>query len=161
MPIAANEIKYYHSTNKLGGQITGTEVLSFATHDLFDLVDGVGSLEGETNYRCIYVKNTNSTLEFLNAAIHLLTGTTLSTTDLHIGLGTSIVGGVEQSIVLETDNPIGVTFTNVVGESGKLTIGNVPKGSHKAIWLKRVVSANSSGFTGDQVTLRVKGESSA
>lgn len=160
MPIASNEIKYYASINNLGGMITSTEIDDFTTHNLFDLVDGAGSAFGETNYRCIYVKNTNSSTELLDASVHLVTGTTVSTTDMYIGLGTSIIGGVEQAITVETATPVGVTFTNLVGEVNKLVIGNIPKGSHKAIWFKRIVSPNTTAYKGDEVTIRVQGGSS-
>ena len=161
MPIAATEIKFYRSTNDLGGLITGTEVVNALTHNLFDLVDGQGSLFGEINYRCVYIKNTNASLEFLNAALQLVNGTSSVTTDLEIGLGTSIIGGIEQTIATEIEAPIGVIFSNVIGEAGALTIGTIPKGGHKAVWFKRVVLANTAAYADDQVTVRITGESAS
>ena len=62
MPIIASELKYFESTNNLGGSFVATEILDNTLHNLFDVVETIESEAGAINYRCIYVKNTNLTL---------------------------------------------------------------------------------------------------
>jgi hypothetical protein len=160
MPIASEEIKYMESTNNLGGPITTNEV-PVGLHNVFDIVGGLGSLNGETNYRCLYVQNTNDFLTLLNSVLYIISNTAVETSDISIGVGTSIIGGIEQTISNEVFAPIGVTFTNQIDVSNSLSIGSIPKGSHRAIWLKRVIDPNASAFTNDNAVISVRGESAA
>lgn len=160
MPIISTEIKYYKTTNGLGGAITGTEATD-ALNDIFDLVSSAESSAGSTEYRCIYVKNTNGILTLTNAIAYLVSNTPLTSTNLFIGLGTSVIGGVEQVIANETTAPIGITFTDLIGVGNALAIGSIPAGSHKAIWLQRVVDAGASASASDGVEINVSGETSS
>lgn len=157
MPITPEEIKFYQSTNKLGGPITATEVPN-DLHAIFDIVDDTGSEGGETNYRCIYLKNTNSSLTLKESIIFILSELESDTSQFAIGLGTSPIGSSEQSIADETIPPIGVTFTELIGEAEALIIGNLAQGNYKAIWLRRIIAVNTEAENADGVTLRAKGK---
>jgi len=160
MPIISTEIKFYQTTNGLGGAITGTEATD-SINDIFDLVTSTESSVGSTEYRCIYVKNTNGVLTLSNAVNYIVTNTPLTSTNLFIGLGTSSIGGVEQIIASETTAPIGITFTDLLGVGNALNIGSVPAGSHMAIWLKRVVDAGASASASDGAQIIVSGDTSS
>ena len=160
MPIISTEIKYYETTNGLGGAITGIEATS-GLNDIFDLVSSAESSAGSTEYRCIYVKNTNGILTLSDALVYIATNTPLTSTNMFIGLGTSSIGGVEQLIANETTAPIGITFTDLIGEGNALTIGSIPAGSHMAIWLKRAVDAGASASASDGAQIIVSGETSS
>jgi hypothetical protein len=161
MPIIQSDIKFYNSTNGLGGAISVNEIISATVHNLFDLVGSEGAASGETNYRCFYVKNENASDTYLNAAAFILSNTPLAESDIEIGLGTSIVGGVEQVIGNEDTAPLGVTFSAPTSFPTGLVIGDIPFGSHKAIWVKRIITAGAPATNADAVTIAVRGETNA
>ena len=158
MSITANEIKFYLSTNGLGGAITNTEITSGNLHNVFDIVNKVGSKDGETNYRCIFVRNTNPVETFKLVEAYLVANTPLASTEIAIGLDTGVVGGNAQEIPTENDEPLGVTFTELLGENNSLAIGDIPPNSYKAIWIRRKVEPNTTASSSDTATIRIDGQ---
>ena len=77
MAIVSNNIKFYLSggvnntevNDSLGGVMSTTEVVDSNLHNLFDKTLGTESTAGDTEYRCIYVKNTHASLELELAKI--------------------------------------------------------------------------------------------
>lgn len=167
MAILASEIKEYRSTftassvDSLGGAITATEIVDNTTHNIWDVVSSAESLAGDTEYRCIYVKNTNSSLTLQSAKVWIATNTPSTDTSVEIGLGTSAVGGTEQTVANENTAPSGVTFSTAAGEGNALSIGNIPNGSYKAIWIKRIVGAAAGAYNDDNYVLSYAGDTAA
>lgn len=161
MPIIASELKFYKSTNGLGGAITANDITSNVIHNVFDTVTSDEALLGDVEYRCIYLKNTNASITLENAIVFLASNTPLATTNMEIGLGTVSIGSTEQAVADESTAPIGVTFTDLIGEANKLTIGNIAAGSYKAIWLKRTINSGSLASNGDGITITVSGDTGA
>lgn len=167
MAILASEIKEYRSTynsggiDSLGGAITATEIVDNTTHNIWDVVSSAESSSGDTEYRCIYVKNTNGSLTLQGAKVWIATNTPSTSTSVEIGLGTSAVGGTEQSVANENTAPSGVTFGTAAGEGNALTIGDIGSGSHKAIWIKRIVSASAGAYNDDNYVLSYAGDTAA
>lgn len=159
MSILATEIKLFRSTNGLGGAITATEVVSNSLHNLFDIVTSVESRDGDTEYRCFYVKNTNTSFTLNNASIQLVSDTPSEGTAMGLGLDSAVVGTSAQVVADEGTPPIGVTFNTTEGV--ELAIGNIPSGSFKAVWIRRAVLAGTSAAASDAATLRVIGETTA
>ena len=157
MSITSNEIKLYKSTNSNGGAITDTEVEDGVLSNLFDKVTSDESLAGATEYRCAYIKNVHASI-VLEEAISYLSANTLSpTTNMFIGVGTSIVGAVEQTVLDDYTAPIGITWVDGLNVINAITLGDIPAGSHKAIWFKRVVGENTSAAPVDGITLTTRG----
>lgn len=119
------------------------------------------SSSGDTEYRCIYVKNTNGSLTLQSAKVWIATNTPSTSTSVEIGLGTSAVGGTEQTVANENTAPSGVTFGTAAGEGNALTIGDIASGSHKAIWIKRIVSASAGAYNDDNYVLSYAGDTAA
>lgn len=167
MAILASEIKEYKSTysasgiDSLGGAITGTEITDNTTHNIWDVVSSAESSSGDTEYRCIYVKNTNTSLTLQAAKVWIATNTPSTDTSVEIGLGTSAVGGTEQTVTNEQTAPSGVTFSTAAGEGNALTIGDIASLSHKAIWIKRIVSASAGAYNDDNYVLSYAGDTAA
>ena len=171
MPIVAADIKYYESAttaggiNSLGGAITAT-LASSAVNGLFDVVSGAESAAGDTEYRCIYVKNTHATLTLQNAVLWIDTQTTSTQTDLAVGLDPAGVGdgsttGVAATVADENTAPAGVTFTAPSSLGTGITIGNIPAGQAQAIWLRRNVNAGAAAFSNDTTSITVQGDTAA
>ncbi len=169
MPIAATDIDFHLSGGAanadpnaaLGGAISTTQIVDASLHNLFDIVSGDEAAAGDTEYRCLYVKNNHGTLTLQNAEIWVQTETPSGSSDEEIGLGTSAINGVEQAVANEATAPAGVTFAQANGEGASLNIGNIPPGQHKAVWVKRVISASAPAVNSDASVLRVKGETAA
>jgi hypothetical protein len=161
MPIQTNELKYFKSTNDIGGAITETLLTSGLLHDLFDLVESTGSQDGEVNYRCIYIANENATLDYKDVFAFLSSNTPSPTTSMSIGAGTSLAGGVEQTIANENNPPLGVTFFTAPDFENGVSLGVIPPESHIAIWFQRTVNSGTVAYTGDGCTLIVQGDSLA
>lgn len=169
MPIASGDIDFRLSGGaansdpnaSLGGAKSSTEITAASLHNLFDQVASAESSAGDVEYRCFYVHNAHATLALQNAVIWVQTNTPASDTTVDIGLGTSAVNGTEQTVANESTAPSGVTFSAPATEGAALSIGNIPAGQHKAVWVRRTISAGAAANNLDNVVLRVKGDTAA
>lgn len=169
MPITSTDLKFHLSGGAansdpnaaLGGAISTTQIVDATVANLFDNVSSAESAAGDTEYRCFYVKNTHATLTLQAAKVYIQTNTPSADTSAEIGLGTSAVNGTEQTVANESTAPSGVTFSSAAGSGNALSIGNIPAGQHKAIWLKRIVNAAAAAYNSDSVIIRVEGDTAA
>lgn len=167
MPIASTDIKEYKSTftansiTSLGGAITATEITTDTLNNLWDDVASTESSSGRTEYRCYYVKNTHGSLTYKNVEVYINSNTPSADSSVEIGLGTSAVNGTEQTVADETTAPVGVTFSTAAGSGNALVIGDIPAGEHKAIWVKRIISAAANAYTEDEYEIAYDGDTAA
>jgi hypothetical protein len=162
--IISTELQYYKSTNSnsTGGAIdTNAAIVHNTEHNLFDVVAASESSTGDTEYRCLYVKNISSRSVLQNSKIWIYANTPSTFSDVTIGLGTSAISGTEQTIANEGTAPAGVSFTTADGMSNALSIGNLIAGQHKAVWVKRVINAASLAYDNDNFTLAFAGDTVA
>lgn len=160
MPIIATDIKYYLSGGAgntdpalaLGGIISTTEV---TTLTLFDDVSSAEALAGDSEYRCVYVKNTHATLTLQLAKIFLQANTTGNR--ISIALGGEGVNGTAETVANENTAPVGEVFSQPVDYAGGLSLGSLAPGDYFPVWVKRVIPASAAAAT-DTYTLRVQGE---
>lgn len=160
MPIVAADIDFRLSGGganadpnaSLGGIKSSTEVGT----NLFDTVASGEASAGDTEYRCLYVHNSHGTLTMLNAVIWIQTNTPSTDSTLDIGAGTSAINGTEQTVADESTAPSGVSFSAAANEGAAVALGDIPAGEHKAVWVRRTISAAAAAYTGDGGTLRVK-----
>lgn len=160
MPIVSSDVKYYLSgggsntdpADSLGGAISSTQADSAITGNVSD---GDAS-SGITKYRCVYVKNTHATLALSNLVVWLLRNTPRSDTVAAIGLGTSAIGGTEQTIADQETAPTDVTFVSAVDSESGLVIGHLDPGETVAIWIRLIVSS-SAGPANDRFTISSRG----
>lgn len=158
MPIAADELKYFESTDGLGGAFVPVEVPNGTLHNLFDPVVTDEALLGDISYRCIYLKNSNLTLTLSNALVFILADSVNTQSHIEIGLGTSAINGSEQTIPDEYTAPVDVVFSADVGDALGLLIGDMPADSSKALWIKRVIDPNSNAIANDNATVAMQGD---
>lgn len=164
MPIIATDIKYRlsggASNSDPNASIGGVKSSNDASSNLLDAVSSAEAAAGDTNYRCFYVHNNHGSLALENAKIWIVANTPSAQTQLAIGLGTSAINGTEQTVANEATAPTSVTFSEPASEGAALSIGNIPAGQHKAVWVRRVVDAGAAA-SADTATLRVKGDTQA
>ena len=169
MPIVADDIKFALSggaintdpDSSLGGIISSTLIVTSQLHNLFDLVTSSESQTGDTEYRCLYIKNSHGTLDLFNAAVYIQFQTPSPDTSAKLALGSSIINGVEPTIANENTSPVGLTWESQTGTSNALAIGDIPAGGHKAVWLERTVNPGSAAYNSDMVSLQVVGDTAA
>lgn len=168
MPILAADIQFRLSGGaanadgnaSLGGEISANAV-SGALHAFFDRVTGAEAAAGDVEYRCLYVRNGHATLTLYGAVVWISTNTPSPDTVVAIGLGTSAINGVEQTVADESTAPAGVSFTEPDSYGAGLVIGDIPAGQHKAVWIRRTVTAAAAAYNNDGATLAFQGDSGA
>ena len=159
MPIVANELKYFESSNgNLGGAVGVTEIVDNTLHNLFDLVTTAEAAAGSISYRCIYVKNENATLTLANTVLFIQADTPNTDSSIEIAIGTSVINGSELSIVDENTAPVGPVFTGAVGSDFGPSIGDLPADSTQAIWIKRIIIADSNSALNDTAIISMQGD---
>lgn len=161
MPIVSTDIKYRLSGGAsntdpaaaLGGAKSSTD----AAITIFDDVSSAEATAGDIEYRCVYVHNNHGSLTLQGAKVWIQTQTPSADTDVAIGLGSSAVNGTEQTVANEGTAPTSVTFSAPSSFAGGLTIGDIPTGQHKAVWVRRTVNAGAAAAS-DSFALRVQGD---
>jgi len=169
MPILEADIKYKLSGGgintdvnlSLGGAKSTTLVTSGVLHNLFDLVKGDEASSGAIEYRCLYIENSHASLPWDNVKIWVVNNSTSTDTSIDIGVGSSTVNGVEQTIPDEVTPPLSIVFSAPVDKLAGLSLGTIPAGQHKSIWIRRTVNAGAVAYSNDACTLRVEGDTAA
>jgi len=116
---------------------------------LFDAVSAAQAVAGLVEYRCIYLHNASGADTMIAARAWVISNTPLAGTTLDIGVGTSAVNGTEQTIANEATAPVGVTFSAPAAAASGLALGDIPAGQHRALWLRRTVTAGSGSSASD------------
>lgn len=145
------------SSNSVGnsslGGVKSSNAISTAINGLFDAVSAGEATAGDVEYRCVYLHNANGTDTMTAARVWVSANTPLAGTTLDIGVGTSAVNGTEQTIADEATAPSGVSFSAPSTAGTGIALGDIPAGQHRAIWLRRTVTAGSASSANDTWTL--------
>jgi hypothetical protein len=155
LPITSGDLKFYLSgavsntnpTQSLGGAISSTQITDNTLNNLWSDVTGDQAAAGIVQYRCAYFLNANGSLTFLAPVIWVTALTTSPDDEIAIGIGTSGLNGIEQTISSDTTAPTGVTFSTPTTKASGLALGtpDIPAGQHVAVWFRRTVNAGAAG----------------
>ena len=158
MKIVSTDLEFYQTTGYLGGPITSLVAPNGITNAVLDRVDADDAKAGGTDYACIYIKNNNPSTTFQEVSVLIKSNTPSIDTNLIFALGTSAVFGTEQVIQDKLTPP-------VIGAGGWVSavgiaqsIGDMPPGSWKAIWLRRDVDSLAEAYKGDGAVLTITGK---
>jgi hypothetical protein len=180
MAIVANDILFKFSVvaaagnttassgpTSLGDQISTVALVSATLHDLFDKVTGPENAASEAEYRCFFVHNAHATLTWENVVVWL---------SAEVGAGAvaaialddfapmAIGQASPQADAIADENTApgaGVgAFSSPTTKGTGLSIGNIPAGFCKAIWVRRT-AANTAALNNDGVTLTFEGDTAA
>lgn len=142
------DIKYYLSGGinnsdpnlSLGGQISNTEA-GQAPHNLFDYISPEEAADGDVEYRCIYVKNTNVSETLYGAVLYVSSETTSVSTTVHLAYDDVGI----QSIVNESTEPNSpyLSFTKPLTKADGIVLGDIEPAGTKMIWLRWTVTAGA------------------
>lgn len=168
MAIVAGDIKYRLSGGaanadpnaSLGGAKSSVEVTDNVDNNLFDDVSGAEHTAGDVEYRCIYIHNGHGSLTLLNAVAWIDTDTIGADSDISIAVGTAAINAQEQGPVAnEGTAPSGVSWSDAaVSRATGLALGDIPFGQHKAVWIRRTISAGSTPQAADTCAVRAGGD---
>jgi hypothetical protein len=167
MPISSTDLKYRLSGGasnadpnaSLGGAKSSTEVTDNTDNNLFDDVSGAEHTAGDVEYRCIYCHNGHGSLTLTGAAVWIDSDTSGADSDISIAVGTAAVNGTEQTIADESTAPTGVSWSDAaVSRATGLSLGDLPAGQHKAVWVRRTITAGSTPQAADTCSLRFGGD---
>lgn len=165
MPIQSTDIQF-----RLSGGASNSDPLaslggaksSFAAASaLFDSVSGEEAAAGDVEHRVIYVHNAHASLTLENAVAWVHSDTPGVNTLIEVGVGSSAVNGVEQTLANEGTAPSGVTFLPAVNKAGGTALGTIPPGQSRALHLRRTVTGGAAVTVSDPFTIRVGGETDA
>jgi len=169
VPIANTDIVYRLSGGAsntdpnlaLGGIISSTAIVDNTLNNLWDNVSGDEGAAGDIEYRCFYVRNSHATLTLQTPVIWVSSNTTSASDEVDIGVGTAAVNGTEQTVANETTAPSGVTFSHPTTKGTGLSLGSLPAGQHKAVWVRRTVTAGAGAIDANAYNITVEGDSAA
>ncbi len=165
MPIQSGDIKLRLSGGEanalpgmaLGGAPSNTDMPQL----IFGTVTGEQSAAGAVEYRCVFVKNMDAVRTMYSAVAWFDTNTPNLSTVIAMGLGTSVVNGVEQVVVSGVTGPVGVTFTTPDAKNNGISLGNIPPLQTRAIWLRRTVLPETAATLADTFGVKVECDSEA
>lgn len=140
----------------LGKYVALTQVLT-SLNGLFDDISGAENAALTSDYRLVFFHNNHATLTLFSVSVYLSS---------EVSGGASIAIGVDPTaasakgsaaaqavtIATETTAPAGVTFSSPTTDGAGISLGDIPAGSVRGIWVKRT-AANNSALANDGVTL--------
>lgn len=185
MAIATTDIDWYLTgaasdggvqTNpnlSFGGYRAASEITSAAASNIYDDVSGAEASAGDTEYRCICVRNNHATLTLYNPAVYInaTTGTTDDTISFAVEVPTGgdtngtcqTIGGESTSPTVNSGNCANwsTATTKLAGQT--LNIGshdtNLDKSEIIYVWLKRVIGAGAAAVADETWTVAIEGDS--
>lgn len=164
MPIQSSDIQYRLSGGASNADplasLGGAKSSNAAGAGIFDSVSGAESAAGDIEYRCIYVHNAHPTLTLTGATAWLPANTPSTSTLVEVGLGTSAMNATEQTVANESTAPSSVSFVPAATQGAGVSLGDIPAGQSRAIWLRRTVTAGAAAIA-DSFTLRATGDTAA
>jgi hypothetical protein len=166
LSIVASDIKYRLSGGSgnttpdasLGGAKSSTAITDNTDNNLFDDVSGNEHTAGDTEYRCIYIHNNHGSLTLTSAVVWVQSPTSGADDEIAIGVGTAAVNGTEQTVADDSSAPSGVSFSAPASRAAGLALGDIPAGQHKAVWIRRIVSAGSTPQSADTCQIQAGGD---
>lgn len=169
MAIIATDLKMYLTggaansvvDNSLGGAVSSVVVVDNTLNDLWDDVSGDEGAVGDSEYRCVAVKNTHATLTLTSSKVWIQTNTTSTDDTVTIGLAVEGLNTAPASIANESTVPASVAFVTAVDKTNGLNTGNVPAAQYYAIWIKRVVTGPAAANDNNSYVLKFEGDTSA
>lgn len=126
---------------------------ALTANSLFDDVSGAEEQAGDIEYRGLYLRNVGD-VAAENVVVWLSANTADGQTQIAIALADEATHATNpiETIANENTAPSGPAFSEPATEGAGLSIGTIPAGQHKGIWLRRTVNAGA-GASADSFTV--------
>ena len=147
---SANLALHHSGASDIGGAI-GAALTDDELHNLWDAVSSGDASTGDTEYRCVYVKNTHGSISVANTAVQI--GSQPTESNFEIALGAAGKNGTETAVANENTAPATPSFG-----TGPISIGTLAAGDNYPIWIKRIVPAGAGAATPDSGVLHILGD---
>jgi hypothetical protein len=179
MPIISSDILFKLSTTagSAGNSQTSTQAASLGKYisttawaggtknDLFNDVTGDENAASTVKYRCIFLHNNHASITWQNA-VAWLASQVAGGADFAIGVDAAAASPIGQStvqaaqIATELNAPTSVTFSAPTTKGAGISIGNIPPGYCRAIWIRQTAT-NSPAVNSDGCVIQVEGDTTA
>jgi len=149
MSIAAANIKFYQCQSWLSGESHGGdidtgsgsgEITSGVDQNIFDDVTNLERVDGDTDYRKIYVRNENADT-WESVKLWVDTFTPAANDEI------SIKAGTDGGIVSGEGNTAGYVSPSSKAHGDVINIGDLAQNAYASVWIKRIVAAAGDGYT--------------
>lgn len=174
--IVAGDILYKYSTTagaagnantstasaSLGKYISTSTIADATLNALFDDISGAENAASTVDYRCIFIHNSNAANAYQNV-VAWLSAEVAGGASIAIGVDTTAASAIGSAsaqavtIASETTAPAGITFSSPTTSGAGISLGTIPSGQCRAIWVRRT-AANSAALSNDGVTISVQGD---
>lgn len=149
--IVGDDIEWHYSGGASGGLDTslggaiGPRIYSDVLDNLWDDANQSQCVVGVTNYACIYIKNNTSSGLSWTTVVYWINQQPKQGS-LAIGLDSAAVGlqAVSSSATPTTAPSPAVAFSSPTTKAVALSIGDIPPGSYKALWVQRSIPPGAS-----------------
>jgi len=160
----------------LGNYRSATTITDDSDNNMFDDVSGAEASAGDTEYRCIALKNEHGSLELQSAKVFMAdsdigAGNTLSFAVEVPGAG-SETNGAAQTIANESTAPTvnsgnvsdwstATTYSGGVAVNINAHDANLGVGEIIFVWIKRVIGTSAPAANAINFTIRIQGDTAA
>jgi hypothetical protein len=155
-----------------GNYRSATLIADAIANNVLDDVEDAERIAGDTNYRCICIKNEHTTDTLQDVKVWIDTDTGNPEDDISFAVevptGDDQTGNAQTIANEDTAPTVGSgNVSNWSNSTSKVTGVGVDQGSHDAdigpgeiifIWIRRVISANAVGVSNESVTIRIEGD---
>lgn len=143
----------------IGGTKSSNSMTDNTLNNLFDDVSGGESLTGDTEYRHVYIHNSNGSLTLQNVRIYISSDTTGTGDEIDIALGNAANNATETAIANESTAPSPtLTFTHPTTYAGGLAPANLVNGQHMSLWIRRTVNVGGAAKTNNTAIWNADGD---
>lgn len=146
----------------LGKYISTTELSGTSLNNLFDDITGDENAASDVEYRCLFIHNSHATLTWLDPKVWIGSETS-GGASVAIGIDTTAAStiGASSAQALEVADegtaPAGVSFSSPTSKATGLSLGDLPAGQCRAIWVRRT-AANTAAKDNDGFSLSAEGD---
>jgi hypothetical protein len=162
---AGNQNAQADPNASLGKYISTSAWAGGVLHDLFDKITGDENAASEAEYRCVFIHNSHASLTYQNVVVWI-SAETAGGANAAIGVDATAASAIASAsaqaaeVTDENTAPASVTFTSPTTKATGISVGNIPNGQCRAIWVRRTAT-NSAALNNDGATLTVEGDTAA
>lgn len=160
MPVQETDILYMGSgTSNLGGAI-GSAIGDDVFEAFFDSVLAQETVDGDTEYRCLYIRNNSGDSTLNDAVVYIESQPNAVSSSIHIGKSASAAPGYTEEIIVDEDTAPGSVsaWINPSDAANGLVIGTLGIGEYIGVWVRRTIPIGTGSYVNDQFSLKVTGE---
>lgn len=159
-----NSTAQANPNDSIGGFMSSTQLTNNSLHNLFDAVTGDENAALDTEYRLIFVHNSNGTDTLgPNTKLWIQTDTPAGAADVAIAVdGTGITSATlataqAERVANENTAPSGEAFTSPLSKAAGIAVPNMTAGQVLPVWIRRT-AANGGARSSVSATLRLEGD---